>query len=247
MGNISHSSKGSSWDDHKYIKKVNGKYYYPSDYKGDRHAGDKSKNPISSDERYNRDDKSILESEEAWESTVYGDIDRIMRENPQLKDPVQLARIAFENNLRGKMSDEEIERMMTKVKAHYGSKKEPEISKSLQKDSSRSSAVKKAGTAIENVAQVLKKVSKKKIIKHGFDDLDDFLTASVKLKNKENTNDLPSMVIESLDKKVKALSDKASLYDLINLLSEREVSKIHSMVKNKLKERGLKKKTIMIS
>lgn len=29
---ISHSAKGSEWEKHKYIKKINGEYYYPSGY-----------------------------------------------------------------------------------------------------------------------------------------------------------------------------------------------------------------------
>lgn len=32
-----HSAKGSTWENHKYIKRVDGTYYYPNDYKGGRH------------------------------------------------------------------------------------------------------------------------------------------------------------------------------------------------------------------
>lgn len=162
---IIHSAKGSTWDDHKYIKKVNGVYYYPKDYKGGRHAGDTKSGDISSEERYNKDDKDFSEAEEAWESTVYGDIDRIMRENPDLKDPVALARMAFDNNLKGKMSDAEIDRMMEKVKAHY--------SKSEKKEQGNSKSNKKKSNA-DRTAEALKKigeaginsVKKKKEVKH---------------------------------------------------------------------------------
>lgn len=34
---LSHSAKGSTWKEHKYIKRVNGTYYYPASYKGGRH------------------------------------------------------------------------------------------------------------------------------------------------------------------------------------------------------------------
>lgn len=34
---IVHSAKGSEWEKHKYIKAVDGKYYYPDDYEGGRH------------------------------------------------------------------------------------------------------------------------------------------------------------------------------------------------------------------
>lgn len=32
-----HSAKGSTWVDHKYIKRLNGTYYYPDNYEGGRH------------------------------------------------------------------------------------------------------------------------------------------------------------------------------------------------------------------
>ena len=31
---LQHSAKGSTWKDHKYIKRVNGTYFYPKGYKG---------------------------------------------------------------------------------------------------------------------------------------------------------------------------------------------------------------------
>lgn len=34
---LSHSAKGSVWEDHKYIKRVDGTYYYPDSYEGGRH------------------------------------------------------------------------------------------------------------------------------------------------------------------------------------------------------------------
>ena len=36
--NLQHSAKGSTWKDHKYIKKVDGTYYYPKGYKGGKHS-----------------------------------------------------------------------------------------------------------------------------------------------------------------------------------------------------------------
>lgn len=34
---LAHSAKGSSWEDHKYIKRIDGTYYYPNNYEGGRH------------------------------------------------------------------------------------------------------------------------------------------------------------------------------------------------------------------
>ena len=38
-----HSSEGSSWKKHKYIKRVDGTYYYPDSYEGGRHLPDGGK------------------------------------------------------------------------------------------------------------------------------------------------------------------------------------------------------------
>lgn len=43
MRYLFHSAKGSTWEDHKYIKRLNGTYYYPDSYKGGRHLPESSK------------------------------------------------------------------------------------------------------------------------------------------------------------------------------------------------------------
>lgn len=37
---LQHSAKGSTWENHKYIKRIDGTYYYPDSYKGGRHLPD---------------------------------------------------------------------------------------------------------------------------------------------------------------------------------------------------------------
>lgn len=46
---LSHSAKGSTWEDHKYVKKIDGVYYYPVGYEDGRTIDDLSSK--------NRDDK----------------------------------------------------------------------------------------------------------------------------------------------------------------------------------------------
>lgn len=48
-----HSAKGSTWEEHKYIKRLNGTYYYPDSYKGGRHLpeGSSSANSKSESEK----------------------------------------------------------------------------------------------------------------------------------------------------------------------------------------------------
>ena len=43
-----HSSEGSSWKKHKYLKRVDGTYYYPDNYEGGRHLPDGEKEESNS-------------------------------------------------------------------------------------------------------------------------------------------------------------------------------------------------------
>lgn len=58
-----HSSEGSSWKKHKYIKRVDGTYYYPDSYEGGRHLPDGEKYKSMEDELFeklkNSSDKDI--------------------------------------------------------------------------------------------------------------------------------------------------------------------------------------------
>lgn len=60
---LQHSSKGSSWKNHKYIKRVDGTYYYPDSYEGGRHLPDGEKYKSMEDELFeklkNSSDKDI--------------------------------------------------------------------------------------------------------------------------------------------------------------------------------------------
>lgn len=44
LDQLFHSAKGSTWEDHKYIKRIDGTYYYPDSYEGGRHLPDSSNN-----------------------------------------------------------------------------------------------------------------------------------------------------------------------------------------------------------
>lgn len=53
---LEHSAKGSTWENHKYIKRINGTYYYPDNYEGGRHLPDGEKSKDSEDETLSKDD-----------------------------------------------------------------------------------------------------------------------------------------------------------------------------------------------
>lgn len=48
---IQHSAKGSTWENHKYIKRIDGTYYYPDSYEGGRH--------LPNDENSSEDNETI--------------------------------------------------------------------------------------------------------------------------------------------------------------------------------------------
>lgn len=52
---LSHSAKGSTWEKHKYVKRIDGTYYYPDSYEGGRHLpdgeSDKSKEEILDEDK----------------------------------------------------------------------------------------------------------------------------------------------------------------------------------------------------
>ena len=70
MGNvfIVHSAKGSIWEKHKYVKKLNGNYYYPVGYKLgrtidslDKESGSKSEDSTEKERTYDLTDDDIKE------------------------------------------------------------------------------------------------------------------------------------------------------------------------------------------
>lgn len=121
---LEHSAKGSSWKQHKYIKRVNGTYYYPDSYVGGRHLPDGEKGSSSSD-----DQKSKSKKLEDWEKTMYDDIEATLKRNPNLFDPKDLTNDDFQDfritlsEFAGidadELTDEEVERMRKKVQEHF--------------------------------------------------------------------------------------------------------------------------------
>lgn len=114
---LEHSAKGTTWEDHKYIKRIDGTYYYPDSYEGGRHLPDSEK------------EKGKDSDLEDWEKTMYDDIDETLKRNPGLFDPKKIASDDFQDfkltlsEFAGvdtdKLSKEELERMRKKVQSHY--------------------------------------------------------------------------------------------------------------------------------
>lgn len=60
---MSHSAKGSTWENHKYIKRIDGTYYYPDSYEGGRHLPDGQKDQSSTTESLSENDVEKLAKE----------------------------------------------------------------------------------------------------------------------------------------------------------------------------------------
>ncbi len=72
---VEHSAKGSTWEEHKYIKRIDGTYYYPDNYVGGRHLpdGDDQKNDSDEDDKENEDNKNYKNGGEL-NKRVYEDL-----------------------------------------------------------------------------------------------------------------------------------------------------------------------------
>lgn len=142
---LEHSAKGSVWKDHKYIKRLDGTYYYPDNYKGGRHLPD-GDNKSGKKEKESSNKKSVLED---WEKTMYDDIENTLKNNPGLFDPKKIYSDDFQDfrttlaEFAGidadSLSDKEVERMRKKVKDYYNKSEKKESSK---KDSEKTQSEK---------------------------------------------------------------------------------------------------------
>lgn len=81
-----HSAKGSTWEEHKYIKRLNGTYYYPDSYKGGRHLPEaskkaKSRGQGSKDSDQQEETKGKTETSGTSEMNSPLDIDELKEED----------------------------------------------------------------------------------------------------------------------------------------------------------------------
>lgn len=74
---IQHSAEGSSWKNHKYIKRVDGTYYYPDSYEGGRHLPDGEKDKSMEDELFEKLKKS---SDKDIGQMLRGSFDKVLLE-----------------------------------------------------------------------------------------------------------------------------------------------------------------------
>lgn len=74
---IQHSAEGSSWKKHKYIKRIDGTYYYPDSYEGGRHLPDGEKKKSTEDELF---EKLKNSSDKDLGQLIRGSFDKVLLE-----------------------------------------------------------------------------------------------------------------------------------------------------------------------
>lgn len=62
-GYLAHSAKGSTWEEHKYIERIDGTYYYPDSYEGGRHLPDSNNKEPEGDYKIDKSDIEKLANE----------------------------------------------------------------------------------------------------------------------------------------------------------------------------------------
>lgn len=153
---LQHSAKGSTWEQHKYIKRINGTYYYPDSYEGGRHLPDGEKN-------------KGLEAVEI-ESLEEGDIQKLADE---------VIRGNYGNGQERKDAlgahYQQVQDRVNQIVKNNGSKKMSEVS-SLVKEEGKalvSESLKKVGSTntkgidLETVYSVYKNRSSNKVVRSG--------------------------------------------------------------------------------
>lgn len=121
-----HSAKGSTWDNHKYIKRVDGTYYYPNDYKGGRHI-DSLKGEGSSSEKEEESDTKVFDDffnygrelhkkgEAYWPEDTYEEMFKMSKED--------LGEL-YENMTGVKLGPEDLDRLFKSTQAARRTKAE---------------------------------------------------------------------------------------------------------------------------
>lgn len=176
---IAHSAKGSTWEEHKYIKRLNGTYYYPENYEGGRHLSDLEKDEeekktggATFQKLGTKSDQDSKSSEDTKTSSESGKTDDNSSIDLTETDVENLAREVIRGNFGNGQTRKDLlgenyaavqARVNEILRGSAGSKKVSEASKSTtdKVDKVVKSITKGAHSGVD-IAQVLKVYTKKK-------------------------------------------------------------------------------------
>lgn len=118
---LEHSAKGSTWEEHKYIKRVNGTYY-PDSYEGGRHLPDGEKDESSEDRKvfdeFESFSKDLMKKGEA-----YWDDEEVSKMSKE-----ELGEL-YENMTGVKLGDKDLDRLFNSREARKEQGKNTDLTK----------------------------------------------------------------------------------------------------------------------
>ena len=177
MSWIIHSAKGSTWEDHKYIKVDDGVYYYPDGYEGGRHLPD--------GEKADSKDKSKGDAGmQDWENKIHQHVAGIIDSHPELfKSGADVSNAilapantqAFKNTLKAfglepdKMSESELNQVRSKIAGYYSDAVADAKSgkgKSEKKDEKKDKKDEKKGEGRREPDEKMKEKAAEQVKKH---------------------------------------------------------------------------------
>lgn len=110
---LSHSYKGTTWKDHKYIKKEDGRYYYTTKTKYTSGGGEIVETPNDDEDYLNS--KNYVKSKDEYGNTIWVPDGTRVRDNVSMSDYIaDLIRDARDNIVNG-ISDALISKSKNKV------------------------------------------------------------------------------------------------------------------------------------
>lgn len=182
---LSHSAKGSEWEDHKYVKKINGIYYYPVGYEDGRtidSLSNKGKKETEKDEKESGDskDKKIEEVKKHfdqylakrgidWRTLPKDEVDQMQRDIVKQLESGKEAGTAeksadelAKDAASGRLGTEEDQKTLLGEKYEEVQKKVNELLKESSGDK-KISEIEITEEATEKVKKAMSKVSETKV------------------------------------------------------------------------------------
>lgn len=151
-----HSAKGSEWEKHKYIKKINGDYYYPNSYEGGRH--------LDSDQKSDETEKRIATDSDMDDDMINAIANDVIRG--------LFGNGAERREALGESYDKIQSRVNEIIRSSSGSSEKISSENSKEKEEKGSEPVKKAvsksgGMDMDTVYSVYKEEERAKLMKKG--------------------------------------------------------------------------------
>ena len=229
---LEHSAKGSTWEKHKYIKRIEGTYYYPKNYKGGRHLPDRKKKTSMGNDLF---EKLKGSNGDDLDGKLRGSFDKILREKLGV-DWTTLSKEEIDKMQRSLI--DRLKAMEKEKKESFGEKVEltkDEVEK-LTKEVIRESSGEKVELTKDEVENLAKEV-----IRGNFGngqtrkDLlgENYAEVQKRVNELMNGSTGQKKVSEATQESVKKAEEAAKKADASNVHSGIDMEKVQSVYRNK--------------